>query len=82
MDFLLRMCSDCVIGGKEVCRESNIKRNCYMVDHADFLVAVYDNERSLRSGTMQTVRHAEKGKLAIMLINPDTAAGKKGTKDY
>lgn len=82
MDFLLRMCSDCVIVGKEDCRESYIKRNCYMVDHADFLVAVYDNERSLRSGTMQTVRYAEKGKLAIMLINPDTAAVKNGTKDY
>lgn len=50
MDFLLRMCSDCVVIGKEDCRESYIKRNCYMVDHADYLVAVYDNERNLRSG--------------------------------
>lgn len=59
MDFLLRMCSDCIVVGKEDCRESYIKRNCYMVDHADYLVAVYDNKRNLRSGTMQTVRYAQ-----------------------
>lgn len=72
MAFLLRMCSDCVVIGKEDCRESYIKRNCYMVDHADYLVAVYDNERNLRSGTMQTVRYAEECKLTITFINPDT----------
>lgn len=74
MDFLLRMCSDCVVVAKEDCRESYIKRNCYMVDHADYLVAVYDNERNLRSGTMQTVRYAEKCKLTITFINPDTGS--------
>lgn len=74
MDFLLRMCSDCVIVGKEDCRESYIKRNCYMVDHADFLVAVYDNERNLRSGMMQTVRYAKRFQKLIILIHPDTVA--------
>lgn len=73
MDFLLRMCSDCVVIGKEDCRESYIKRNCYMVDHADYLVAVYDNERNLRSGTMQTVRYAEEQGRTIRYIHPDTA---------
>lgn len=72
MDFLLRMCSDCVIVGKEDCRESYIKRNCYMVDHADYLVAVYDNKRNLRSGTMQCVRYAEKHRKIVAFINPDT----------
>ena len=73
MAFLLRMCSDCVVIGKEDCRESYIKRNCYMVDHADYLVAVYDNERNLRSETMQTVRYAEQNRLSIIFINPDTS---------
>ena len=45
-----------------------------MVNHADFLVAVYDNERNLRSGTMQTVHYAEKKGLAIIMIHPDTGA--------
>lgn len=73
MDFILRMCSDCIVIGKEDCRESYIKRNCYMVDHADYLVAVYDNERNLRSGTMQAVRYAEKNGRNIVFIHPDTA---------
>lgn len=73
MAFLRRMCSDCVVIAKEDCRESYIKRNCYMVDHADFLVAVYDNERNLRSGTMQTVKYAMQKERNIVLIHPDTA---------
>ncbi|WP_298033698.1 SLOG family protein [uncultured Dysosmobacter sp.] len=49
------------------------RRNYYMVDHADCLLAVYDNERSIRSGTGQTVHYAESKGVPIILINPDTA---------
>lgn len=49
------------------------KRNCYMVDHADCLLAVYDNDRSIRSGVRMTVHYAEKRGLPIILIHPDTA---------
>lgn len=73
MDFLRQMCSECVVIGTEDCRESYIMRNCYMVDHADYLVAVYDNERNLRSGTMQCVRYARKKQVPVILIHPDTA---------
>lgn len=73
MDFILQMCSDCIVIGDADCRENYIKRNCYMVDHADFLVAVYDNQRNMRSGTMQTVRYAEKKSLPIIYIHPDNA---------
>lgn len=48
------------------------KRNYYMVDHADCLLAVYDNERSVRSGTGMTVNYAKKKGLPITLIHPDT----------
>ena len=44
-----------------------------MVDHADYLVAVYDNKRNLRSGTMQTVRYAQNKGITISFVNPDTA---------
>lgn len=73
MDFLRQMCSECVVIGTEDCRESYIMRNCYMVDHADYMVAVYDNERNLRSGTMQAVRYAERKKLKMIFIHPDNA---------
>ena len=49
------------------------RRNYYMVDHADCLLAVYDDNRSIRSGTGMTVNYALKKKLPITLIHPDTA---------
>ncbi len=48
------------------------KRNYYMVDRADCLLAVYDNDRSIRSGTGMTVNYAKKKGLPITLIHPDT----------
>ena len=48
------------------------KRNYYMVDHADCLLAVYDNDCSIRSGTGLTVNYAKKKNLPITLIHPDT----------
>lgn len=48
------------------------KRNYYMVDHTDCLLAVYDNNRSIRSGTGMTVNYAKKKGLPIVLIHPDT----------
>lgn len=50
------------------------KRNQYMVDHADVLVAVYDNDRSIRSGAGMTVNYAKKKGLSIILVHPDTGA--------
>lgn len=54
--------------------ESFRKRNKYMVDHADVLVAVYDNDRSIRSGTGMTINYAKKKGLPVILIHPNTAA--------
>lgn len=49
------------------------KRNYHMVDHADFLLAVSDNHRKIRSGTGQTVNYALKQNLRILFLHPDTA---------
>lgn len=49
------------------------RRNEYMVDRSGSLLAVYDNNRALRSGTGMTVRYAEKKALLITLIHPDTS---------
>ena len=48
------------------------RRNKYMVNHADILLAVYDNARSVRSGTGMTVNYARKCNIPIILIHPDT----------
>ena len=74
MSCLIRHSSETIIvGNKETPPAANYrKRNEYMVDRADHLLAVYDNDRSIRSGTGMTVRMAEKKGLPITLIHPDT----------
>lgn len=72
MDFLVRHCSRLAVVGSELSSEDYRTRNEYMVDHADVLVAVYDNDRAIRSGTGMTVNYAKKRKRPIILIHPDT----------
>lgn len=63
-----------VIGTKaEVLAVCYKRRNYYMVDHADILLAVYDNDRSIRSGTGMTVNYARKKGVSVILIHPDNA---------
>lgn len=72
MRILRQKCTECLVVGKKNSQENYIKRNCYMVDNSDYLIAVYDNERSIKSGAMQFVDYAEKKGLSIVLIHPDT----------
>ena len=46
-----------------------LERNRYLVDHASFLLAVYNG--TWRSGTGATVRYAQKLNKEIIIINPD-----------
>lgn len=63
-----------VIGTKaEVLAVCYKRRNYYMVDHADILLAVYDNDRSIRSGTGMTVNYARKKGVSVILIHPENA---------
>lgn len=72
MAFLRTHCTATMIVSNGLSPEDYRKRNKYMVDHADVLVAVYDNNRSIRSGTGMTVNYAKRRKLPIILIHPDT----------
>lgn len=69
---LLEHCTEYLTIGTDASPESFYKRNRYLVDHADCLVAVYDNDRAVRSGTGQTVQYAEKLGKQIIWIHPDT----------
>lgn len=73
LSFLIRHSTENIIIGKDDCRESYIRRNCYMVDHASYLLAIYDNNPKMQSGTMQMVDYAKQKKLQMVLIHPDTA---------
>lgn len=73
MGFLIRHSTETMVMGTVDEPAAAYKdRNYYMVDHADYLLAVYDNGRNLRSGTGMTVRYAKKRGLPIILIHPDT----------
>ncbi len=75
--FLIRHSTEHITVGKAPGRESYYQRNRYMVDHADCLLAVYDEDRTIRSGTGQTVHYAEHKMVPIILIHPDTAVVKQ-----
>ncbi len=71
--FLIRHSEECVIVGNGLTAEDYRRRNQYMVDHADVLVAVYDKDQAIRSGTGMTVNYAhKKRRLPVILIHPDT----------
>ena len=48
------------------------RRNEFLVNQADCLLAVYDNDRSIRSGTGMTVNLAKKKGIPVICIHPDT----------
>lgn len=70
---IMREASYCTTVGKETGAVSYKKRNYYMVDNAEFLLAVYDNDRKVRSGTGQTVNYALKKHRTVIFLHPDTA---------
>ena len=72
--FLVQHSIETVIIGKSACKESYLQRNRFMVDHADCLLAVCDNNRNVRSRTLQTVNYAKEKISYLILIHPDTAA--------
>ena len=51
--------------------------NCYMIDKSQHLIAVYDQDKTERSGLVQTVNYAVKKNVQITFIHPDTA-GRSG----
>lgn len=71
---ILRVCDEQITTSDEESETAYRIRNEYMVNQSDCVLAVYDNDRSIRSGTGMTVNYARKKKLPIILIHPDTGA--------
>ena len=71
---ILRACDEQVTTSPEDSTQAYYARDQYMIDRSDCVLAVYDNDSSIRSGTGQTVNYARKKKgLPVTLIHPDTA---------
>ena len=55
---LIQNSNDSIVISHSADVSSYKKRNYYMVDHAEYLIGVFDNQKKLRSGTAQTVNYA------------------------
>ena len=68
LQIIIHNATKCIVIGQSGTASDYKKRNYYMVDHADFLLAVYDNNRKLRSGTGQTVNSVSYTHLTLPTI--------------
>lgn len=69
---LLNQTTENVVLQSAFTRDCFFRRNRYMVEHADLVMAVYDRKQKKSSGTGYTVRYAEKKKVPVRWINPTT----------
>ena len=67
---ILKKVDETIYVSREYTSDCMLKRNRYMVDRAQYLVAVYDGGYS--GGTAATVRYAEKKGIKLIIINPDS----------
>jgi uncharacterized phage-like protein YoqJ len=66
----LQECDEVIMLNTHYTPECMLERNRYLVDHADYLLAVYDGGG--KGGTAYTVRYAHEKKREIIVIRPDT----------
>ena len=70
---ILKECTDSVVVCRAYRPDAYKKRDYYMVDHSVCGIAVYDLDKSVRSGTGMTFNYAaNKKRMPMILIHPDT----------
>ena len=57
------------------------RQNYFMVDNTQYLIAIYDQDRTERNSLGQMVNYAMKNSLHITLIHPDTAEISEGVNE-
>lgn len=73
LEYLIKHSKACLTAGDINCQESYVKRNYYMVDQADCVLAICGNDRNILSTFGKMLSYATKRKRNIIFINPDTA---------
>ena len=74
LERLLSLCDEIKVISSPDDRNAIKKRNYYLVDNSDNIIAVYIDNNRMRSGTRQTVDYAKRMKKEIIFIHPETAA--------
>lgn len=69
----IRNLAEVLVVGNEPGISSYIKRNHFIVNQADIILAVFDNDRNSRSGIAMTVQYAERKKRSIVFIDPNNS---------
>lgn len=73
LEYLVRHSVEHLTVGTEDCRESYISQNRYLVDNAQYLVAVSEEHREQETGSFQVMMYVWEKGLEIIYIHPDTA---------
>lgn len=73
MDSLIRNSAECVTIGQAASQKNYIRSNIYLVDRAQFLIAVSDHTNDSPQNLNQIVSRAVQKHLDIIFIHPDTA---------
>ena len=77
LQHILNNCTQQEVISRKYSPTAYKRLNYYMVDSSQYLIAVYDQDKSDRSGLGQMVNYAVKNKLQISFIHPDTATANK-----
>lgn len=73
LEYLIQHSTEHLTASAEDCQESYISQNRYLVDHAQYLVAVSEEHREQETGSFQVTTYAREKGLEIIYIHPDTA---------
>jgi uncharacterized phage-like protein YoqJ len=76
-EYILSQCNNQEVISRKYSPVAYKRLNYYMVDNSQYIIAVYDQDKSDRSGLGQTVNYALKNNLQIIYIHPDTAEASK-----
>ncbi len=66
---ILAQCNETIYASRRYTRDCMLERDRWLVDHAAFLLAVYNG--TPKGGTAYTVRYAKDKQKAVITINPD-----------
>lgn len=73
LEYLVRNSTEHLTVGTKDGQESYIELNRYLIDHADYLVAVSEGNLDVEGDSFQATAYARERGLGIMFIHPDTA---------
>jgi len=70
---ILSQCTDKEVINRHLSPTAYKRLNYFLVDKSQHLIAIFDQDKSDRSGLVQMVNYAKKNNLEITYIHPDTA---------